>query len=214
MDALTALSQPVALLRPFRRPLKLYGPLWVVWPRPVEVQVQRVPERGVGAFPMRGRDVEGLAAGQLHAGRHEMKLCPPALGGGMADPSAVISLPIEPSEGQTLKGVHGELLLLLGGPVLGRKGQDAGRVAPLALNAVDQVAGAVHVAPHHLRRRMASAFLAGQILRDRPPATAPTARELNQHPRASHGLRGSLQARGQSRSGGSAAGRLPEASCG
>ena len=84
MDALTALSQPVALLRPLRRPLKLYGPLWVVWPRPVKVQVQRVPERGIGAFQW-GRDVEGLAAGQLHAGRHEMKLCPPALGVGMAD---------------------------------------------------------------------------------------------------------------------------------
>ena len=214
MDALTALSQPVALLRPLRRPLKLYGPLWVVWPRPVKVQVQRVPERGIGAFPMGGRDVEGLAAGQLHAGRHEMKLCPPALGVGMADPSDVVLLPIEASEGQTLKGVHGELLLLLGGPVLGRKGQDAMGVAPLAFDAVDQVAGAVHVTPHHLGRRMASAFLAGQILRDRPPATAPAARELNQHRRASHGQRGSLQARGQFRSGGSTAARLPAAACG
>ena len=60
MDALTALSQPVALLRPLRRPLKLYGPLWVVWPPPVKVQVQRVPERGIGAFPMGGAMLRAL----------------------------------------------------------------------------------------------------------------------------------------------------------
>ena len=209
MDALTALSQPVALLRPLRRPLKLYGPLWVVWPRPVKVQVQRVPERGIGAFPMGGRDVEGLAAGQLHAGRHEMKLCPPALGVGMADPSDVVLLPIEASEGQTLEGVHGLLLLGFAGAILQGERQNAVSIAPLAFDAVDQVTCPVHVAPHYLGRRMAAplAVRSGQIGGNLAPAPAAPARELNQHRRAAHAPPARRKAHGQSRS---AASRAPQ----
>ncbi|WP_242690475.1 hypothetical protein, partial [Paracoccus fontiphilus] len=63
-------------------------------------------------------------------------------------------------------------------------------IAPLPLDAVDQVAGAVHVAPHHLGRRMAAPFAVGcsQVGRDLAPATAAPTGELNQHRRAAHAL--------------------------
>jgi hypothetical protein len=107
------------------------------------------------------RDVQGFAAAQLHARANEVQLYAPAIGVRVAHPSNIILLPIQPREGQRLEHGHGLGLLFRGGGVFGGKAQNAMRVAPLAANAVDEIAGAVHVTTHHLRRRMASAFLAG-----------------------------------------------------
>jgi hypothetical protein len=80
MDALAPLAQPEALQRPLRGLCKLPGARGVVWPRPTVMQVQRVSERRVAMLPVGGRDVQGFAAVQLHARRHEVQFCPPALG--------------------------------------------------------------------------------------------------------------------------------------
>lgn len=200
VDALTPLSQPEALLRPLRGLCKHSGTLWIIWPRPAVREVQGVPERRIGAFPAGGRDVQRPTTAKLHARRHEMKLGAPALCVAVTDPCDVILLWIQPGEGQTLESVHSLTLLVLGRRILGREGQDAMRVGPLAVDAVDQVAGPVHIAPDNLGGRMAAAFLAGQILRDLTPAPTPAARELNQHRRASRARIGSPQARGRSRS--------------
>ena len=204
MDAFPPLSQPKALLRPLRGLCKLSGTLWIIWPRPAVREVQGIPERGIGAFPARGCDVQRPPAAKLHARRHEVKLCSPALGVTVAHPCDVILLPIEAREGQSLEHVHALLLLFLGGGILGREGQDAVGVGPLALDAVDQFAGAVHVPPDHFGWGMIAAFRARQILRNLTPAPTPAARELNQHRRTSRARHGSKQARGQSRSSGSA----------
>ena len=167
------------------------------------MQVQRVPERRVAMLPVRRRDVQGFAAVQLHPGRHEVQFYPPALGVLMAHPRDVVLLRVHPRKGQTLEDVHGLALLILGRCIFGCKGQNAVRVAPFAVDAVDQVAGPVHVAPHHLGRCMAAPFLARQVFRNLTPAAAAPAGELNQHRRAAHALPGSPLARGRSRSGGS-----------
>lgn len=167
-------------------------------------EVQGVPEGRVGAFPAGGRDIQRPPTAKLHAGRHEVKLCAPALGMAVADPCDVILLWVQPGEGQTLESVHRLALLVLGRRILGREGQNPVRIGPLALDAVDQVAGAVHITPDHLGRRMAPAFLTGQIFRNLTPAPASPARELNQHRLASHVLPGSQPVHGRSRSGGSA----------
>lgn len=203
MDAFPALSQPIALLRPLRGLCKLSGTLWIIWPRPAVREVKGVPERRIGAFPAGGRDVQRPTTAKLHARRHEMKLCAPALCVAVTDPCDVILLWVQPGEGQTLKSVHSLTLLVLGRSILGREGQDAMRVGPLAVDAVDQVAGPVHIAPDHLRQRMPPAFLAGQIFRHLTPTTTPAACELNQHRRASHALPGSPPVHGRSQQAGS-----------
>ena len=147
-------------------------------------EVQGVPEGRVGAFPAGWRDIQRPPAAKLHAGRHKVKLGAPALGVTVADPCDVILLPVQPGEGQTLESVHRFALLVFGRRILGREGQNPVRIGPLALDAVDQVAGPVHIAPDHLGRRMAPAFLTGQIFRHLTPATTPPARELNQIGRA------------------------------
>jgi len=76
----------------------------------------------------------------------------------VAHPCDVILLPIEAREGQSLEHVHALLLLFLGGGILGREGQNAMGVGPLSVDAVDQLAGAVHVPPDHLRRGMIAAL--------------------------------------------------------
>lgn len=202
MDALPAFTQPEALVRPLRRSVKLCGPVRIIGARPALGPVQRVPERRVGPFPARRRNVERLAGGQLHAGRHEMKLDPPALGVLMAHPGDVVLLRVHARKGQTLEGVHGLLLLGFAGAILQGEGQDAMGVAPLALDAVDQVAGPVHVAPHHLGRRMAAslAVVGGQIGSNLAPAAAASTGELNQHRRAAHALSARRKAPGRSRS--------------
>lgn len=207
VDALTPLSQPEALLRPLRGLCKLSGAFWVVGPRPAVREVQGVPERRIGAFPTGGRDVQRPPAAKLHARRYKMKLCTSALGMAVADPCDVILLRVQPGEGKTLESVHRLALLVLGRRILGREGQNPVRVGPLAVNAVDQVAGLVHIAPDYLGRRMAPAFLTGQIFRHLTPATAAPARELNQHRRASHVLPGSPPTHGRSQQAGSAAPR-------
>jgi hypothetical protein len=110
-----------------------------------------------------------------------MQLHAPALGVLVANPRDVPLLPVEASEGQRLEGVHGLLLLRLARGILKRKGQHPVGVGPLSVDAVDQLARPVHVAPHHLGRRMVPAFAirAGQILRDLPPAAAASLGELN-----------------------------------
>ena len=188
MDAFPALPEPEALIGPLRGSVKLGGPVWIVGPRPALRPVQRVPERRVGPFPARGRHVQCLARGQLHPGRHEVQFYPPALGVLMAHPRDVVLLRVHTRKGQTLEGVHGILLLVMGRRILQGKGQNAVRVAPFAVDAVDQVAGPVHVAPHHLGRCMAAPFAihSGQVSRNLAPAAAAPACELNQHQRAAH----------------------------
>ena len=95
------------------------------------------------------------------------------LGVRMANPRDVILLMIQPGEGQTLEHVHGLALLILGRCIFGCKGQNPVRVGPLPVDAVDQVAGPIHVALHDLWRRVAAAFLARQVFRNLTPATAP-----------------------------------------
>lgn len=120
--------------------------------------VQRVSEGRVGVFPLGRGNVHRLPAVQLHPRTDEVKLCASALGVTVANPCDVILLPIEAREGQPLEHAHALLLLFLGGGVLGREGQDAVGVGPLALDAVDQFAGAVHVPPDNLRRGMIAAL--------------------------------------------------------
>lgn len=203
MDALAPLAQPEAFQRPLRGLCKLPGARRVIWPCPTVMQVQRVSERRVAMLPVGRRDVQGFSAVQLHARRHEVQFCPSALGVRMANPCDVILLMIQPGEGQTLEHVHRLALLILSRCILGCKGQNPVRVGPLAVDAVYQVAGSIHVAPHDLWRRVAAAFLADQVFRNLTPATAPPAGELNQHRRAAHALPGSPLARGRSRSSGS-----------
>ena len=188
MDALAALAQPKSLQRPLRGLCELLSARRVVWTRPTVMQVQRVPERRIAMLPVRRRNVQSFAAVQLHARRHEMQFRAPALGVRMANPCDVILLMIQPGEGQTLEHVHRLALLILGWCILGCKGQNPVRVGPLAVDAVDQVAGPVHVAPHHLGRCMAAPFAihSGQVSRNLAPAAAAPACELNQHQRAAH----------------------------
>jgi len=203
MDALAALAQPKSLQRPLRGLCELLSARRVVWTRPTVMQVQRVPERRIAMLPVRRRNVQSFAAVQLHARRHEMQFRAPALGVRMANPCDVILLMIQPGEGQTLEHVHRLALLILGWCILGCKGQNPVRVGPLAVDAVDQVAGPIHVTTHDLWRRVAAAFLAGQVFRNLTPATAPPAGKLNQHRQAARALLGSPPVRGQSRSAGS-----------
>lgn len=209
VDALPALAQPETLVGPLRRSVKLCGPVRVVGTRPALGPVQRVPERRIGPFPAGGRDVERLAGGQLHAGRHEVKFDPPAFGVLMPHPGDVVLLRVHARKGQTLEGVHGLLLLGLAGAILQGEGQDAVGIAPLALDAVDQVTGPVHVAPHHLGRRMAPplAVVGGQVGRDLAPTAAASPGELNQHRQAARALSAERKAPGRSRS---AASRAPQ----
>nr|CRY97058.1 hypothetical protein [uncultured prokaryote] len=210
MDALPALAQPEALMGPLRRSVELCRPVWIVWTRPAVGPVQRVPERRIGPFPAGRRDVERFAGGQLHPGRDEVKLHPPAFGVLMPHPGDVVLLRVHARKGQTLEGVHGLLLLGFAGAILQSEGQDAVGIAPLALDAVDQVTGPVHVAPHHLGRRMAAplAVVGGQIGRNLPSAAAASTGELNQHRRAARALSARRKAPGRSRSGASGAPQL------
>ena len=182
--------------------MKLCGPLGVVGTRPALGPVQRIPQWRVGPFPAGGRHVQCLAAVQLHSGCHEVQLHPPALGVLMAHPRDVVLLWVHARKGQTLEGVHGLLLLVLGRRILKRERQHPVRVAPLALDAVDQFAGPVHVAPHHLGRRMAAplAVRSGQVGRDLGPAPAASTGELNQHRQAVHAPPARRKAPGRSRS--------------
>ena len=131
-----------------------------------------------------------------------MKLNPPAFGVLMPHPGDVVLLRVHARKGQTLEGVHGLLLLGFAGAILQGEGQDAVGIAPLAFDAVDQIAGPVHIAPHHLGRRMAAplAVGGGQIGSNLPPAAAASTGELNQHRRAAHALSAGRKAPGRSRS--------------
>lgn len=202
MNTFPALPEPEAFIGPLRRSVKLCGPVWIVGPGPPLRPVQRVSERRVGSFPARGRHVQRLAGGQLHPRRHEMQFHPPALGVLMAHPRDVVLLRVHARKGQTLESVHGLLLLDLGGRILQGEGQNTVGVAPLAVDAVDQLAGLVHVAPHHLGRCMAAplAVRGGQIGRNLSSAAAAPARELNQHRRAAHALPARRTVLGRSRS--------------
>lgn len=202
MNAFPALPEPEALIGPLRRSVKLCGPVWIVGPRPALRPVQHVPERRVGPFPTRGRHVQRLAGGQLHPGRHEMQFHPPTLSVLVAHPRDVVLLRVHARKGQTLESVHGLLLLDLRGRVLQGERQNAVGVAPLAVDAVDQVAGPVHVAPHHLGRCMAAplAVHSGQVGRNLGPAAAAPAGELNQHRRAAHAPPARRTVPGRSRS--------------
>lgn len=202
VDAFPALAEAEALMCPLWRSVKLCGPLRIVGTRPALGPVQRVPERRKGPFPTRRRDVECLAGGQLHPRRHEVKLDPPALGVLMPHPGDVVLLRVHARKGQTLEGVHGLLLLGFAGAILQGERQNAVGIAPLAFDAVDQVTGPVHIAPHHLGRRMLTplAVVGDQIGSNLPPAAAAPPGELNQHRRAARALSARRKAHGRSRS--------------
>ncbi len=202
MDAVAALAQPEAVVGSLRRALMLCRPRRIVGPRPAMRPIQHVPQRRIGPFPAGRRDVQRLSGGKLHARRHEMQLHAPALGVLMANPRDVVLLGVHAREGQTLECVHRLALLVLGRRVLQGKRQDAVGVAPLAVDAVDQLTGPVHVTAHHLRRRMIApcAIGAGEVGGNFAAAAAASGGELNQHRRAVRAPRARRQARGRSRS--------------
>jgi hypothetical protein len=196
--------------------VQLSGALRIVWPRPAMGMVQKVPQRPESAFPTGRGDVQGFSGGQLHARGHEVKLYPPAFGVLMAHPGDVILLGVETREGQRLQLIHDQALLIFGRRVLQGETDHAMGVAPLPVDAVDQIPRPVHVTTQNLGRGMVAALAVrgGQILRDGPAPATPAAGELNQHRAASHVQRAGRPVPGQSRSASPGARRSPPESGG
>ncbi len=140
-----------------------------------------------------------------------MQLHPPAFSVLMPHPGDVILLGVEAGKGQGLDLIHHLPLLILGRRILQGEADHAMGVAPLAVDAVDQIPRPVNVTTHHLRRGMIAALAVGigQILRDGSTAALPAAGELNQHRGASHAWRAARPAPGRSRSTAPAATPFP-----
>lgn len=191
--------------------MQLSGPFRVVRARPAMGVVQEVTQRPEGALPARGRNVQRAPRGQLHARGHKMQLHPPAFGVLMPHPGDVILLRVEAGKGQGLDLIHHLPLLILGRRILQGEADHAMGVAPLAVNAVDQIPRPVDVAAHHLGRGMIATMAVGigQILRDGSTAALPAAGELNQHRGASHAWRAARPAPGRSRSAAPGAKQFP-----
>lgn len=211
VERLPPLAQGKAFQIAHRASLKLSGPFRVVRARPAMGVVQEIPQRPESALPARGRDVQRAPRGQLHARGHKMQLHTPAFGVLMPHPGDVILLGVEAGKGQGLELIHHLPLLILGRRILQGEADHAMGIAPLAVDAVDQIPRPVDVAAHHLGRGMIAALAVGvgQILRDGYTAALPAAGELNQHRGASHAWRVARPAPGRSRSAAPGAQRFP-----
>lgn len=140
--------------RSLQRDLPIAGQLRVIGPRPAVLDVQGIAQRCVQALPARRRDVEGPAARQLHARRHEVKLDPAALRVAVPDPQHVVLVGIEAGERRALELVHHHPLLLGARRVARRERHDAACVAPVPVDRVDEIARHLRIAAQHLGRCM------------------------------------------------------------
>nr|CRY96121.1 hypothetical protein [uncultured prokaryote] len=103
-----------------------------------------------------------------------MKFDPSALGMLMANPQNVVLIRLETSEGDLLELVHHLALFRRCRRILECKRDHPGRVAPIPIDAVDQIPRLIGVTAQDLRRRDLTAF---QIVTNRildRAATAPT----------------------------------------
>jgi hypothetical protein len=86
---------------------------------PAMFLVQNVAQGVIGTLIAGWCDVQAAATLQLHAWREEVQFHPPLMG--MAHPEDFVLVWLQSGKGQLLESVHGDLLLTLGGSVLGRK---------------------------------------------------------------------------------------------
>ena len=170
-----------AALQGFLWPLEHTSAIRIVRTGPAVFVVQRVPKRRVERGPAGRRDVQRLAGRKLHARRHEMQFDPAAFGVRVPHPEAVILIGFEAGEGDALEFVHDLLLLGRARGVLAGERDDAARIAPLPIDAVDQLHRALGIAAQDLGRLMFAARLARDIA-DRAGSIAAAMREeLDQH---------------------------------
>ena len=168
--------------KPLCCPLNVPCPSRVIGTRPPVFGVQRVPERVVERFPAGGSDVERLAAPELDARRHEVKLDPAALGVRVANPQDVVLVLLKARERGTLEFLDDFFLLRLARIVLGREAQHPRRVAVLAVDAVDQVARLLRVSStQDFRKRKLPALFLKEVVDWPGPASRAAWKELNQH---------------------------------
>jgi hypothetical protein len=170
-------------LRALLRPLRLAGTLRVVRASPALLQVQRVPQRIVEPLPTRRSDIERLTGRQLDARHHEVQLDPAAFGVLVAYPQNVVLVRLQAGEGGALELVHDLVLVGCARRVLGREADHPRGVAPLPVDAVDQLARPLRCTAQHRGRRGLAALALGHVLHRPAPAASATGEELNQHAR-------------------------------
>lgn len=166
-------------------PLERTDPVRVVRPGPAILVVQRIAQRSVERRPARRRDVQRLARRKLHARRHEMEFDPAAVRVRVPDPETIVLVRFEAGEGHALEFIHD--LFLIGGAwvVFARKRDHATRIAPLPIDAVDQLARLIGIAAQDLGRLMFPAFGARHVIDRTGSITAAMREELDQHGPAS-----------------------------
>ena len=170
-----------AALQGFLWPLEHTSAIRIVRTGPAVFVVQRVPKRRVERGPAGRRDVQRLAGRKLHARRHEMQLDPAAFGVCMPDPQAIVLVGFEAGEGDALELVHDLLLLGRAWGILAGERDHAARIAPLPIDAVDQLHRALGIAAQNFRRLMFSALLARDIADWTGSIAAAMRKKLDQH---------------------------------
>ena len=125
------------------------GPRWVVGPAPAVLVVEGVSERIERLLPSGGRDVEAPAGLQVAPSGKDMDVsASAALAVQHGRPGVAVGLESRP--GRLLEGVEDGFDLLIGGLVVRRPGDHAGRVPVLEVERVGHRGHHVRVAPQHL----------------------------------------------------------------
>ena len=160
------------------------GPCRVVRPSPAVFVVEGVPEGAEGLLPARRGDVEAPAGLQVAPRGEDMDVSASALLA-VQHGRPCVAVGLQPRPSRLLELVEDGFDLFVGGMVVRRPGDHAGRVPVLELQRVGQGGHVVRIPAQHLD---AFARLAGrvqlpeEVLGSVPRRSGPPGEKLNQHP--------------------------------
>ena len=161
------------------------GPGRIVGTAPAVLMVEGVPERIERLPPSRRRDVETAAGLKVAAGRKDMDMGAAALLA-VQHGRPCVSVGFQPRPGRLLEGVQYRLDLLVGGLVVRRPGDHAGRVPVLEVERVGHRGHHLRVPPQHLdalARLPGRVLLPEEVLGRSPRRPSPVRQKLNVHRR-------------------------------
>ena len=161
------------------------GPCRIVRASPAVFVVEGVPEGAEGLLPARRGDVQASAGLQVAPRGEDMDVSASALLA-VQHGRPCVAVGLQPRPGSLLELVEDALDLLVGGMVVGRPRDHAGRVPVLELQRVGQCGYVVRITAQHLdafARLPGRVQLPEEVLGGVPRRSGPAGEKLNQHRR-------------------------------
>ena len=161
------------------------GPGRIVRAAPAVLVVEGVPERIERPLPSRRGNVEAPARLKVAARREDMDMGTAALLT-VQHGRPCVSVGLQTRPGRLLEGVQYRLNLLVGGVIVRRPGDHAGRIPVLELQGIGDRGHHVGVAPQHLdalARLPGRVLLPEEVFGRSPRRSGPVREKLNVHRR-------------------------------